>query len=466
MNARIQRIRPVSWSAASEVQARPHNSVAKLAPIPSTYVAGSGLPPANVGVAQGLISMLRKATIGLAAFGAMAGVFAGTADAASTVRDPLNQMSVYRDSAGALVVEAGPGDDNIEITRTRSGAVKVTINGSSREFAERDAYQLVIRGGDGNDTIRVDPRARMQDIELRIEGGAGDDLIFGGAGHEVILGGDGNDRIDGGDGNDLILGGAGDDVLEGGRGRDILIGGGGNDRLSGGEGDDYLDGGTGDDYLSGGPGRDVLLGGRGVDQLVSDAADRAVMQDPVGNAGHRVVIRGSAEFVAATEEALDTLRSTPSGRAMLETIDATGRTVVIQEFGEPQATANHVDTEEETITRAGRRGAGTDVGISWNPSFRGEAGGEAWANTPPAIILGHELIHAFNSVTGSMPRDGMEPRNGRAPAGEDLAVGLRFQPRRGARAVTPETYYRRLGLPVVTENTLRRELGLPIRPRY
>jgi hypothetical protein len=463
MNARIPRVAILQQNPQARFDSPLAAPKLLLPPVPSG-TRGNAATGAKPPLAFGLLHALRRTTIA-AAFGALAGCIAGTADAAVN-RDPGGQMSVYRDPSGALVVDAGDGDDRVEITRGRNGVVRVTVNGSAREFAPEDAEQLIIRGGAGNDVIRVDPKARMRDIELRIEGGAGNDIIHGGNGDEVILGGEGDDHLDGGGGDDLLIGGAGNDVLEGGAGRDILLGGGGNDRLHGGDGDDFLDGGTGDDHLVGGSGRDSLFGGRGADELITDAADRAAIQDPSGVAGRTIVIRGSAEFVAATEEALDVLRATASGRRMLETIDGTGRTVVIQELGEPQATAMHVDSLHETLRRNGQRGEGTDVGISWNPSFRGEAGGPAWANSPPAVILGHELVHAYNSVTGSMPRDGMEPRNGRAPAGEDLAVGLPFQPRRGARAITPERYYRQLGLPHVSENTIRRELGLPLRTRY
>ncbi|MGE6171439.1 VCBS domain-containing protein, partial [Aeromonas media] len=155
----------------------------------------------------------------------------------------------------------------------------------------------------------------------RIDGGAGDDILFGDAIHFADINGEGyaaikqyvagklsagsvtdaqvhsyitghasefdqssaNDKSDtlyGGDGNDILFGQGGDDFLYGGAGNDILFGGSGNDTLygesgndilSGGSGNDTLYGGTGNDVLSGGLGNDILVGGLGNDILKGDA---------------------------------------------------------------------------------------------------------------------------------------------------------------------------------------------------
>nr|WP_289711831.1 type I secretion C-terminal target domain-containing protein [Aeromonas taiwanensis] len=155
----------------------------------------------------------------------------------------------------------------------------------------------------------------------RIDGGAGDDILFGDAIHFAGINGEGyaaikqyvadklgagsvtdaqvhsyitghasefdqssaNDKGDtlyGGDGNDILFGQGGDDFLYGGAGNDILFGGSGNDTLygesgsdvlSGGSGNDTLYGGTGNDVLSGGLGNDILVGGLGDDILKGDA---------------------------------------------------------------------------------------------------------------------------------------------------------------------------------------------------
>ncbi|MDX7738463.1 type I secretion C-terminal target domain-containing protein [Aeromonas caviae] len=88
---------------------------------------------------------------------------------------------------------------------------------------------------------------------------------------DVLIGGDGNDILFGQGGDDFLYGGAGNDTLFGGSGNDTLYGESGNDRLYGGSGNDTLYGGTGNDILSGGLGNDILIGGAGNDILMGDA---------------------------------------------------------------------------------------------------------------------------------------------------------------------------------------------------
>ncbi|WAG01073.1 Ig-like domain-containing protein [Aeromonas dhakensis] len=87
---------------------------------------------------------------------------------------------------------------------------------------------------------------------------------------DVLIGGDGNDILFGQGGDDFLFGGAGNDILFGGAGNDTLYGESGNDTLYGGSGNDTLFGGIGDDTLSGGLGNDILVGGLGNDILKGD----------------------------------------------------------------------------------------------------------------------------------------------------------------------------------------------------
>ncbi|WP_421230416.1 type I secretion C-terminal target domain-containing protein [Aeromonas jandaei] len=87
---------------------------------------------------------------------------------------------------------------------------------------------------------------------------------------DVLIGGDGNDILFGQGGDDFLFGGAGNDILFGGASNDTLYGESGNDTLYGGSGNDTLYGGSGDDTLSGGLGNDILVGGLGNDILKGD----------------------------------------------------------------------------------------------------------------------------------------------------------------------------------------------------
>ena len=82
-------------------------------------------------------------------------------------------------------------------------------------------------------TSSDDILAGQSSTSNRIDGLAGNDLIWGG---------DFEDHLSGHVGNDALFGGDGDDWLRGGRGRDLIVGGGGRDRylFAKGDGDDKI----------------------------------------------------------------------------------------------------------------------------------------------------------------------------------------------------------------------------------
>ncbi|MBJ7458860.1 MAG: hypothetical protein JHD02_06730 [Thermoleophilaceae bacterium] len=111
---------------------------------------------------------------------------------------------------------------------------------------------------------------------LNINGGSGDDEIDVAAPVDAVIhGGDGNDVLTA-DLNDRLFGGPGDDVLSSGPGDDQLFGGPGDDVLAGQDGDDQLVGEAGRDAFVGGPGSDAFAAGDGeIDDLYCDAFDRS-----------------------------------------------------------------------------------------------------------------------------------------------------------------------------------------------
>jgi hypothetical protein len=188
--------------------------------------------------------------------------------------------------------------------------------------------RLDVRLGDGDDTFSVAPDFAL---ELRVDGGAGDDAITTGAGRkglaDLLRGGPGDDELHGGTGNDLLDGGPGNDVIDGGRNgaagdtvtyadrrrpvrvslaasqggeaeehdvllgiegivgghaSDVLIGDAGPNTFStAAGGGDLMDGREGDDTFHGGnPGRDTLLGGAGDDTFDDLTGDDRVHGGP------------------------------------------------------------------------------------------------------------------------------------------------------------------------------------------
>lgn len=126
------------------------------------------------------------------------------------------------------VVKCKSGPDKVYVRLTPKGEVEITVNGSKTRISESKAFNLEIRGGDGNDEIIVD---RSIKFGVTIKGNDGNDVLRGGSGNDTIEGGDGSDLIYGGGGNDNLEGNDGNDRIEGGAGFDKLRGNWGNDTL-------------------------------------------------------------------------------------------------------------------------------------------------------------------------------------------------------------------------------------------
>jgi Ca2+-binding RTX toxin-like protein len=166
----------------------------------------------------------------------------------------ITQEQGFFGQPGKTVIDAGKGDDLINIHTNPNGSVDVTINGEMHSFSAEEAKNLEVRGGKGNDTIictgEADERTFFgipigdNNPNLTIDGGKGDDFIMGSNGDDVIKGGNGNDFIMGGDGNDQIHGGRGNDFIHGGNGNDKVYGDQGRDDVYGGQGKDWVQGGS------------------------------------------------------------------------------------------------------------------------------------------------------------------------------------------------------------------------------
>lgn len=153
------------------------------------------------------------------------------------------------------------------------------------------------------------------DVDYRLVGGAGNDILRGNSGNDYIRGGTGRDDVAGGAGNDIIFYGSGDKFWDNGTPRDI--GGAGIDtlvveagskfntaalskygfeRFQGADKDDrvvgddakvayFLNGGGGNDILKGNAGNDTLKGGSGNDTL-EPGASAGGLQKLIGGSGN------------------------------------------------------------------------------------------------------------------------------------------------------------------------------------
>jgi Ca2+-binding RTX toxin-like protein len=144
----------------------------------------------------------------------------------------------------------------------------VTVNGytgvagrNEGFFSNPNGISRFVDGNDGNDIVFG------ANIDDRLLGGLGQDLVFGADGNDDIFG----DRFwDDATANanqslaaaaDAMWGEGGDDVIYGGGGNNFANGGAGNDYVVGGDGAEFLQGGAGNDIVSGLAGNDTLFGG-------------------------------------------------------------------------------------------------------------------------------------------------------------------------------------------------------------
>jgi len=406
---------------------------------------------------------------------------------------------------GRVIIDTGDGDDQVSITRV-DGGVRITVNGVPQDLKGVDADNVTVRLGGGNDRLEVATDVTLhftiegQDGKDKLEGGAGADDIRGGAGRDYIDGYRGDDRLDGGDGNDVIYAGDGNDVvsggsgidyLEGGTGDDVVLGGGDHDILSGGDGSDRLDGGGGDDTIYAGAGADrvsdyqgtnqafVQLGDDTVDWTLGDGTTNVVNVDLSGLPGDSALrIEGSDRFKQRILQDLAMLRSSPDGRKMLLAMDDIhedtkaiaadwpilggvayqGDTITIREYpGDDNSTSSY-------------RGAPFDL---WRSNEIKQSrsitelypGTEAaWQETPPVVVLFHELAHQYDyGYETRIEGDYNGPDDPGVPNREREAVGLPVD--HDGDPSTPNQIAP--GHPTeYTENGLRREMGLPDRESY
>jgi type VI secretion system secreted protein VgrG len=146
----------------------------------------------------------------------------------------------------------------------------------------------------------------------------------------------------------------------------------------------------------------VLIGEVGVGVV----AGLPVAQLPNGTiaVGTSISITGDPTFMAKTLNALAAIGQLPSGNQLLNAIEANGKDITIEQTtrgntcGYPPATA-----ADRFVKPDGTPGGGTDAVVRFNPD-NVTIGTEPWETRPPAIGLGHELVHAEHATRGGMKR--------------------------------------------------------------
>jgi len=146
------------------------------------------------------------------------------------------------------------------------------------------------------------------------------------------------------------------------------------------------------------------------------------------------------DFVTKTLEGLLLIDKTPSGKAMLASLDSGGGTTI------------------KSTTGGNKYYFKRDI-VLYNPYRTTTSGSNPWNTRPPAIGLAHELIHADHYINGTWVDPKIEDRNGTKPdptAGHPTAVGPRV----------PVEELNTVGIPPYdkhpySENTIRSEWNPP-----
>ena len=102
------------------------------------------------------------------------------------------EATVQRGRDGSLTLDAGRGDDAINVNKARDGNYNVDVNGQTFKFTAEEMSRLTIKGGSGNDRINVGANV---DVPVKVDGGSGHDSISNHANNATIKGGTGNDSI-------------------------------------------------------------------------------------------------------------------------------------------------------------------------------------------------------------------------------------------------------------------------------
>jgi Hemolysin-type calcium-binding repeat (2 copies). len=151
---------------------------------------------------------------------------------------------IWNPGDGTDLFEGGAGNDTAEVNGGNgSETFSITSNGTRVRFdrltpapfsLDIGTTETLVLNANGGDDVITAGNGLASLIQLKIDGGAGNDTITGGDGNDTLIGGDGNDVIDGGRGNDVAQLGNGDDLFtwDPGEGSDVVEGGAGNDTLA------------------------------------------------------------------------------------------------------------------------------------------------------------------------------------------------------------------------------------------
>jgi type VI secretion system secreted protein VgrG len=168
--------------------------------------------------------------------------------------------------------------------------------------------------------------------------------------------------------------------------------------------------------------------------------------------GNNIIIKGDLEFQTKTLAGLGQIASTPTGEALLQSIDKNGKTVTIQKTtgGNSCGYSNGAGRFQNAD---GTPGAGSDATVNYNPD-RTSTGTEDWETRPPAIGLAHELVHAEQAGKG-VQKPGTDNNDARPDASDPTKTEQENKRELEAAGIPPYDTY------PYNENKIRKEWPPP-----
>lgn len=140
----------------------------------------------------------------------------------------------------------------------------------------------------------------------------------------------------------------------------------------------------------------------GADAKREEDAKRQALLDGIKDGTSNIKVEGDEDFKKKTYEALDRLSQTPTGLALLQELEKSGKPVTIKQTPPGKGNTENADKWNDGLYDRdnGKPGPGTGSTVLFNPD-RDKLNGEDWHERDPAIGLGHELIHSYHDANGT-----------------------------------------------------------------
>jgi|SRR5215467_15414393 len=183
--------------------------------------------------------------------------------------------------------------------------------------------------------------------------------------------------------------------------------------------------------------------------IVSPCAPTVLIGGPTFTLPANFTLKGDPDFQNKLIRDLYQLSTTPTGKALIDGLGASGKPITFVPDSDPQNSFCTPDSGSDA-----QNGTGTGSTIAYNPNAKQnvfDRSGNAIAQ-PVQVVLGHEMAHALANAQGTQ-QTGTDPN---PPASEPKID------REEAQAIGTGSH----SAQNPSENSLRRDMGLPERDNH